>query len=89
MNFYEVDNTSALQAKFQAQQIAFGPIAFRAAVALIPDSAPAHNNLGVALASAGAVAEAATHFAEAVRLQPDFTEARQNLAAATGGSEAR
>lgn len=34
MNFYEVDNTSALQAKFQAQQIAFGPIAFQAAVAL-------------------------------------------------------
>jgi len=50
---------------------------------LAPDSAAAHNNLGVALASTGAVKEAAGHFQQAVRLQPDFAEARRNLEAAT------
>lgn len=34
MNLYESDTTSALDAKFQAQQIAFGPMVFQAAVAL-------------------------------------------------------
>jgi hypothetical protein len=34
MNFYESDTSSAAESKFQAQQIAFGPIVFQAAVAL-------------------------------------------------------
>jgi ubiquinone/menaquinone biosynthesis C-methylase UbiE len=34
MNFYQADSLSALQAKFEAQKIAFGPIAFQAALAL-------------------------------------------------------
>jgi hypothetical protein len=34
MNFYETDATSAIDAKFQAQQIAFGPMVFQAALAL-------------------------------------------------------
>lgn len=34
MNFYETDPLSATEAKFQAQQIAFGPMVFQAAVAL-------------------------------------------------------
>jgi hypothetical protein len=34
MNFYESDTSSAADSKFQAQQIAFGPMVFQAAVAL-------------------------------------------------------
>lgn len=34
MNFYQTDSLSALQAKFEAQKIAFGPIAFQATLAL-------------------------------------------------------
>jgi ubiquinone/menaquinone biosynthesis C-methylase UbiE len=34
MNFYQADSLSALQAKFEAQKLAFGPIAFQAALAL-------------------------------------------------------
>jgi tetratricopeptide (TPR) repeat protein len=38
-----------------------------------------HNSLGVALARQARPAEAAAHFKEAVRLQPDFAEAHNNL----------
>jgi tetratricopeptide (TPR) repeat protein len=55
------------------------------AVALLPDSAEAHNDLGVALASLGRVDEALRHFRQAVSLQPDFAEARKNLEQASGG----
>jgi tetratricopeptide (TPR) repeat protein len=55
------------------------------AVALLPDSAEAHNDLGVALASLGRVDEALHHFRQAVSLQPDFAEARKNLEQASGG----
>jgi hypothetical protein len=34
MNFYQADSLSALQAKFEAQKLAFGPIAFQATRAL-------------------------------------------------------
>jgi tetratricopeptide (TPR) repeat protein len=54
----------------------------RSAVELLPDSAEAHNDLGVTLASLGRVAEARLHFERAVALKPDFAEARQNLQAA-------
>jgi hypothetical protein len=40
--------------------------------------------LGVALASQGKIPEAVSYFAEAVRLRPNFTEARNNLAHAKG-----
>ena len=42
--------------------------------------AEAHNLLGVALASQGRIGEAGKEFAEAVRLNPQYTEARNNLA---------
>jgi spermidine synthase len=54
----------------------------REAVALVPSSAAAHNDLGVALASLNEVAAAAAQFRQAVGLDPDFMEARQNLTAA-------
>jgi predicted membrane-bound spermidine synthase len=56
---------------------------FRAALEVLPESAPVHNNLGVALASLGRVDEATTHFRRAVALEPHFEEARNNLARAT------
>jgi tetratricopeptide (TPR) repeat protein len=52
------------------------------AVDLLPDSAEAHNDLGVTLASLGRVNEALPHFERAVALKPDFSEARNNVDAA-------
>jgi hypothetical protein len=63
-------------------QYAAAAAAFRAALPEMAGSAELHNNLGVALASMGDVRAALEHFREAVRLDPDFTEARQNLTAA-------
>ena len=40
----------------------------------------AHNNLGVALANEGRVDEAIREFSEALRIQPNFADARNNLA---------
>jgi Flp pilus assembly protein TadD len=54
----------------------------RSAVDLLPDSAEAQNDLGVALASLGMIDEARDHFRRAVALQPGFTEARRNLESA-------
>jgi tetratricopeptide (TPR) repeat protein len=45
-------------------------------------AAEAHNGMGVALASSGAIDSAIGHFRDAVRLRPDYPEARQNLARA-------
>jgi len=53
------------------------------AIELMPDSAEAHNDLGVALASMGQVGEAADQFRRAVELRPEFDEARRNLESAT------
>jgi Flp pilus assembly protein TadD len=51
----------------------------RAAEKLDPNSADIHNNLGGILAQSGQLAEAGTEFAEALRLKPDYKEARDNL----------
>ena len=52
----------------------------RALIAAGPSSAEAHNLLGVALASQNRLAAARDAFARAVSLDPDFADARQNLA---------
>ena len=46
------------------------------------DAPMVHNNLGIALAMTGDIRSAAEQFIAALRLRPDFPEARQNLARA-------
>ena len=56
----------------------------RAALVWNDDSAQAHNNLGIALASTGRMAEAIRQFKVALEINPDFDDAKRNLAMATG-----
>src|SRR5262249_2785650 len=51
----------------------------RVAVALRPDSASAHSNLGVALTVRGLVDEAILSYRKAIRLREDFSPAHLNL----------
>jgi len=55
---------------------------YQAAISTAGDTAPAKlfNDYGVALVTAGRVTEAAAAFREALRRQPDYPEARANLA---------
>ena len=55
----------------------------RAALRWNPDSAEAHNNLGIALASTGRIDEAMNEFRQALAIDPEFEDARRNLAMAT------
>ena len=66
----------------EARQYAAAAAMLRSVIDLQPDSAEAHNDLGVALASMGRVDEAAGHFRRAVELRPEFQEARRNLESA-------
>ena len=52
---------------------------FRRTLALSPDYAEAHNNLGNALQERGQVPDAETCYRQAVSLKPDYTEALNNL----------
>jgi len=47
-----------------------------------PNYAAGHNNLGAALFHAGRAAEAIHEFQAALRLKPDYVDARENLARA-------
>jgi Flp pilus assembly protein TadD len=47
-----------------------------------PNNPRAHNNLGLALAQAGRLPEAISHYEQALGIQPDFAEAHNNLALA-------
>ena len=52
---------------------------FRQAIALKPDYAEAHSNLGVTLQGLGRLDEAEASFRQAIALKPDYTEAYWNL----------
>ncbi len=52
---------------------------YRAALALAPDYAPAHNNLARVLHACGRVPEARAHLRQALRAQPDLFQAHYNL----------
>ncbi len=52
---------------------------YRNALALEPDNAVAHHNLGFALASQGRFDEAVAHYLSALRLDPDSAETHSNL----------
>ena len=54
-------------------------VEFREAIRLKPDYATAWFNLGNALAQDELWAEAMQAFGQAVRIQPDFTEAREAI----------
>jgi spermidine synthase len=69
-------------ALMEARQFDEAAPLLRAAVDLVPDSADAHNDLGVTLASLGRVLDALPHFERAVALKPDFAEALRNLSVA-------
>jgi tetratricopeptide (TPR) repeat protein len=45
----------------------------------MPQSPEAHNNLGIALGSQGRIDEAVAEFEAALRIKPDFVDARRNL----------
>jgi tetratricopeptide (TPR) repeat protein len=66
-------------ASFQARQWKNSETLFRHALAVTTDNTLAHNQLGSALAGQGKIDEAATHFAEAVRIQPNYLPALCNL----------
>lgn len=55
---------------------------WRKALALNPDDAKAHNNLGRALAGNGGLDEAITEWQQALRINPGYSEARNNLGVA-------
>ena len=55
----------------------------REALTWNPDSAEAHNNLGIALASSGRMDDALNEFKQALAIDPEFDDARRNLEMAT------
>ena len=59
-----------------------GTCASAAALALKPELAEAHNNLGIVLLAWGDVVEACRQFQEALARKPDFIEPYNNLARA-------
>ncbi len=55
---------------------------YQRAIALKPDYAEIHNNLGAALAARGTIDEAMAHYQRAIALKTDYAEAHNNLGAA-------
>lgn len=56
-------------------------------LAVNPQYADAHNNLGLALGSLGRKAEAITHFQRALAIRPAYADAQINLSMVESGSE--
>ncbi len=54
------------------------------ALRLNPEDPLAHNNLGLILARRGTRADAVFHFREALRLDPGYAAAAENLRSAAG-----
>ena len=52
---------------------------FEQALALRPDYAEAHNNLGIVLWQQGKLEQAVARFEQAIALRPDYAEAHNNL----------
>jgi len=52
---------------------------YERALAIVPDFAEAHNNLGVVLSDAGKFEEARARYQRALAIMPDFAEAHFNL----------
>jgi len=58
---------------------------YEQSLAIKPDYAEAHNNLGVTLKELGQLDEAVKFYEKSVALKPDFTEAYQNLGSVLSG----
>jgi tetratricopeptide (TPR) repeat protein len=52
---------------------------FQAALQVEPNHAEAHNNLATVLMALKRYEEAISHYSDAVRLRPDYKEAKENL----------
>src|SRR4029453_2364651 len=65
-------------ASLQTRDFAAAERELRAALRLRPNDARAHNALGLALGAGGRLDQAVGEFREAVKLAPDFAEARVN-----------
>jgi Flp pilus assembly protein TadD len=79
-------NASLIGLLLRKERFAEAEAQARAFVARLPGNAVAHNLWGVSLASAGDIDGAVHEFQTAVQLDPQSTEARNNLARALGQS---
>ncbi len=70
---------AVLTADFTRKELTALADGFRQMVRLRPEDVQAHYNLGLALQSLGAVAEAAGHYREALRIKPNYAAAHNNL----------
>ncbi len=67
------------QREHRAGRLAEAAVAWRKILAMRPDVADAHNNLGIVLAQQGQLSEAETHFQHALALAPNYVQAHHNL----------
>ena len=76
----ELDALIALALReHRAGRLAEAAAAYRQVLALRPDIAEAHNNLGIVLLAQDKLDEAAARFEQALALRPDYAEAHNNL----------
>jgi serine/threonine protein kinase/tetratricopeptide (TPR) repeat protein len=81
-DFWINHDLARLLAKAQPPQLDEAIAYYRAAVALRPQSAGVHLNLGVALKDKGRLDEAIAEYQEAIRIKKDYPEAHNNLGVA-------